>query len=88
MKIVLVVLCAVLAYGSIKVAELNRDEEWLKALDEVADYMESIEVRQFLVASLIRMQNKDWKSAADSMMNINRAIKGYGEKINGDQNLR
>lgn len=88
MKVVLIVLCAALAYGSIKVAELNRDQEWLKALDEVADYMESIEVRQFLVAALIRMQNKDWKSAADSMMNINREIKGYGEKINGDQNLR
>lgn len=79
------IMCA-LAYGSIKVAELNRDQEWLKALDEVADYMESIEVRQFLVAALIRMQNKDWKSAVDSMMNINRAIKGYGEKINRDQN--
>lgn len=88
MKVVLIVLCAALAYVSIKAAELNRDEEWLKALDEVGDYMESIEVRQFLVASIMRMQNKDWKSAADSMMNINRAIKGCGEKINGDQNLR
>ncbi len=88
MKLILVVLCAALAYVSIKAAKANRDVEWIDALDEVADNMESIEVRQFLVASLIRMQNKDWKSAADSMMNINREIKGYGEKINGDQNLR
>lgn len=88
MKVVLIVLCAALAYVSIKAAKANRDLEWIEALDEVADYMESIEVRQFLVASLIRMQNEDWKSVADSMMNINRAIKGYGEKINGDQNLR
>ena len=88
MKVVLIVLCAALSYVSIKAAELNRDEEWLKALDEVADYMESIEVRQFLVASIIRMQNKDWKSAADSMMNINKQIREYGDRINEGQNLR
>ena len=80
MKIVMVVLCAALAYVSIKAAELNRDQEWMKALDEVADYMESIEVRQFLVASLIRMQNKDWKSAADSMMKLTGQLRSMVKK--------